>query len=73
MAAVRQLPAKAGAVLGWQGCTIHWGTACSPQAAQPRVSLGFVVRRRGAAVDEAQLGLEPIPKEMVCLVVFCCS
>mmetsp|Transcript_130920 Transcript_130920/g.407136 ORF Transcript_130920/g.407136 Transcript_130920/m.407136 type:complete len:587 (-) Transcript_130920:163-1923(-) len=37
---IRPLPCAAGDVLMWQGSLIHWGSACSESAGQPRKSIG---------------------------------
>lgn len=37
----RALPASPGEALGWGFETIHWGSASTPNASEPRVSLSF--------------------------------
>ena len=41
----RALPAPAGTVLCWNGCTVHWGSSCSKAAPVPRKSLAMTFRR----------------------------
>jgi ectoine hydroxylase-related dioxygenase (phytanoyl-CoA dioxygenase family) len=41
---VRPLVADAGTVLAWHHNTIHWGSSCSPYAAEPRKSLAMSFR-----------------------------
>ena len=38
---IRALPAKAGTVLSWNQCVLHWGAHSSPRAASPRISMAM--------------------------------
>jgi hypothetical protein len=42
---VRALPAKAGAVLGWNQCVLHWGSRATDRADGPRVSFSIEYQR----------------------------
>lgn len=44
----RPLEARAGAVLGWHGNTIHWGGRCASDAARPRASIAATFCRLDA-------------------------
>ena len=44
---VRPLESPAGAVLGWHGNTIHWGSRCSSDAACGRASIAVTFCRTG--------------------------
>lgn len=46
------LPIRAGSALLWNANAAHWGGACDPSFHQPRISLSFTVRRRGALAPE---------------------
>lgn len=42
---IRALPAKAGSVLMWNQCLLHWGSASSPRAPHPRISFSIEYQR----------------------------
>jgi hypothetical protein len=42
---VRALPARAGSVLLWNQCLLHWGGASSPRARHPRISFSIEYQR----------------------------
>jgi len=57
LGAVRPASVRAGGVVGWCN-VIHFGGACSPWVAEPRMSVAMTMKRRGTAgthLDDAAL------------------
>merc|ERR1712194_121657 len=50
---IQPLPCSAGDVLMWQGNLIHWGSSCSKNVVQPRISLGTSFRLPGESYSQA--------------------
>jgi hypothetical protein len=42
---IRALPARAGSILGWNQCVLHWGSRSSERAENPRVSFSIEYQR----------------------------
>ena len=60
---VRPLVGKAGTLMAWTGCAVHWGSACKRVAAdRARASMAFVFRRADAVHDPEN---PPLTREQV--------
>jgi hypothetical protein len=62
--AARAMPAQAGEVLGWDFEVIHWGSAVSEAAKEPRISLSFELIAASAEPEESErplFDLFPLP------------
>eukprot|EP01116_Phalansterium_solitarium_P001701 TRINITY_DN11517_c0_g1_i1.p1 TRINITY_DN11517_c0_g1~~TRINITY_DN11517_c0_g1_i1.p1 ORF type:complete len:461 (+),score=103.89 TRINITY_DN11517_c0_g1_i1:124-1383(+) len=65
MCGARPLPAKRGSILGWHGNLIHWGSRCSKNAAEPRVSLACSFRRFDAPRTHVEGSIPSIRRQDV--------
>lgn len=55
----RAVPVPRGAMLAWNANVLHWGGACSPTAAGPRVSFTFTLVRADAGMPSYDAPPEP--------------
>jgi len=44
---IRALPAKAGTIICWNQCVLHWGSRTSNRATNPRISLSIEFQQKG--------------------------
>ena len=55
---IKALPAKAGAIMSWNGNVMHWGGRASPWADEPRISIGvYLMRLKGATLSGVRTGI----------------